>query len=185
MMKLIVTAEQLGRLARKQSELFRRVCEGALKVESVLDALQHVIEGDFENHVIDCDAEPFVPDGWKVEKHKPGGQFTWDLDRVGLYLSKEQREVGNYIDGKGIRRELERRPALNANVLDYLLEHTELIPEDWKDKEVSFWGTVYRDCDKRGLWVRYLYWDSGWWRCNLSWIDRAWYGSSPAAILID
>jgi len=33
---------------------------------------------------------------------------------------------------------------MNANVLDYLLAHPELIPEDWKNKYVFFWGTIYR-----------------------------------------
>lgn len=33
---------------------------------------------------------------------------------------------------------------LCADVLDYLLEHPEKIPEEWKGKLVFFWGTIYR-----------------------------------------
>lgn len=45
-----VTDEQLGALARRQYELFRRVAQGTLPVEQVLAALQRLIEGDFGGH---------------------------------------------------------------------------------------------------------------------------------------
>src|SRR3989338_6301008 len=39
-------------------------------------------------HVIDCDADPFLPQGWKgVEYHKKGGQLKLDLSQVRLHLS--------------------------------------------------------------------------------------------------
>lgn len=45
MTKQVVTDEQLGKLSRKQNDLFRRVREGTLPVADVLAALQRIIEG--------------------------------------------------------------------------------------------------------------------------------------------
>lgn len=43
----LVSDEQLGQLARKQNDLFRRVREGTLSVEQVLANIQQIIEGSF------------------------------------------------------------------------------------------------------------------------------------------
>lgn len=45
MTSFLVTDEQLGRIAKKQADLFRRVREGSLNPETVLVALQPIIEG--------------------------------------------------------------------------------------------------------------------------------------------
>src|ERR1700733_12272386 len=37
-------------------------------------------------YMIDCDANPCVPKGWKVEEHQKGGVFNWDASKVDLYL---------------------------------------------------------------------------------------------------
>jgi hypothetical protein len=52
-----VTDEQLGRLARKEHELFRRVRDGTLPVDHVLTELQRLIEGSFQ-----LPAQPWVTD---------------------------------------------------------------------------------------------------------------------------
>ena len=31
-----------------------------------------------EEHLINCDADPYLRAGWKVEEHQKGGQFVWD-----------------------------------------------------------------------------------------------------------
>lgn len=135
-------------------------------------------------HVIDCDAQPFVPDGWSVEEHQKGGAFKWDKEtqKDALYLSKGQAG-SKYIEGNKLRKELTDKstPVLNANVLDYLLANPHLIPEEWKGKCVFFWGTVYRG---RGgdLCVRCLYWSGGGWRWSGGWLDRGWRGFDPAAV---
>ena len=112
-------------------------------------------------HVIDLDAEPFVPDGWKVEEHQKGGQFKWDASKVALYLSKKQ-QGGSFIEGNKLREGLKRKRVYNANLLDYLLANPDLIPEGWKGKAVFFWGTIYRNSDGY-LCVRYLYWNDDRW----------------------
>ncbi|MEX0930484.1 MAG: hypothetical protein WDZ79_02270 [Candidatus Paceibacterota bacterium] len=135
-------------------------------------------------HVIDCDADPFVPGNWTVEEHQKGGQFKWDKNaqKDALYLSKGQTTGSKYIEGNKLRKELADKPVLNANVLDYLLVNPHLIPEEWKGKLVFFWGTVYRN--QRGrLCVRYLDWDGDvGWGGRALWLVGEWFGRYPAAV---
>ena len=112
-------------------------------------------------HIIDLAAGPFMPEGWKGEEHQKGGQWEWDSTKVKLHLSDGQKD-GRYIAGNKLREELKSQPVMNANILDYLLAHPELIPEEWKDKAVFFWGTIYRRADG-DLCVRYLCWSGGGW----------------------
>ena len=70
---------------------------------------------------------------------------------------------------------------MNANVLDYLLAHPELIPEDWKNKYVFFWGTIYR-YSSGGLCVRYLCWNGSKWRWDGNWLAHDFYSAYPAVL---
>ena len=154
-----------------------------------LDDLRRAFHGEFElkrvDHVIDLDADPFVPDGWKVEEHHKGGSFTWNPNAVEFYLSEPQRK-GKWIEGNELRTELAGKPVLNANVLDYLLAHPYLNPESWKKDEqgriryILFWGTIYRRPDG-GLCVRCLCWSGGRWSWGYRWLGRDWSDDSPAA----
>lgn len=132
------------------------------------------------SHIIDGDADPFIPDGWKVEEHKKGGQFEWDVKKTTPYLSKKQKE-GGAIEGNKLRKELADMPALNANVLDYLLANSHLIPEEWKGKAVFFWGTIYRDSDG-SLCLRYLYWHGYQWRWDYYWLGGDFRSDDPAVL---
>ncbi|MEX1997743.1 MAG: hypothetical protein WEA04_03685 [Candidatus Andersenbacteria bacterium] len=139
-------------------------------------------------HVIDCDADPLLPyEDWKVEEHKKGGQFSWDPSKLSLYLSDNQRGEKS-IEGNKLRRELAERPVLNANVLDYLIRHPHLVPDEWKVDEqgntlyIYFWGTIYRDADG-DLCVRSLCFESGHWFWGDGWLGGGWGSRSPAVLL--
>jgi len=186
----VVTDEQLGLYARREHDLFRRIREGALPVERVLDGLQSLIEGNFDaapkilHHLIDCDARPFVPDGlsFKEADQLPGtvgGKLLWDKAKSALFLAETQEK--GMVSGHALLKELKDKPVFKANVLDYLRAHPELIPEDWKGKAVFFWGTIYRN---RGgyLCVRYLYRDGGRWGWHCLWLDGGWSSDDPAAV---
>lgn len=123
-------------------------------------------------HVIDCDAEPLIPDRWYVEEHQKGGAFKWSAEGVTLYLDKRQKN-GKWIDGNELRQALAMKPVLNANVLDYLLAHPHLIPEEWKDKAVFFWGTIYREWNG-DPYVRYLDWYGDRWGWSARLLDGDW-----------
>lgn len=131
-------------------------------------------------HIIDCNAHPFVPKRWKVESHKESGKLEWNPENIMLYLSGEQK-VGKWTKGNSLRNYFEDKPVLNANVLDYLLTHPELIPESWKDKVVFFWGTIYRDSASH-LCVRSLCWLNGRWGWNRGWISNGFRFDCPAAL---
>lgn len=144
------------------------------------EALCPPSETESEEHIIDCDADPFILDGWSVEEHRKGGVFKWNAEGVTLYLDKGQKN-GKWIEGNKLRQALAGKPVLNANVLDYLLAHPHLIPEEWKDKAVFFWGTIYRDRDDC-LCARYLRWFGGRWSWNASWFGYVWDDSRPSAV---
>jgi len=154
-----------------------------LRSYSDLAAIKNVLKGLAQivnvKHVIDCDADPFLPEGWKVESHKKGGQLEWDPTKVRLHLSSSQQN-GKSIEGNELRKELENESVLNANVLDFLLKHPELIPEEWKGKYVFFWGTVYRRSDG-DLYVRCLYRSDGRWRWDDRWLGLGRFDGYPAA----
>ncbi|MEA2006992.1 MAG: hypothetical protein U9O20_02415 [Patescibacteria group bacterium] len=131
--------------------------------------------------IIDCDAGPFCPDGWKVVEHGKGGQLEWDASKIQLYLSKKQ-EGGSWIEGNKLREELADKSVLNANVLDYLLKNPHFIPEEWKSKYVFFLGTVY--CRSGGyLVVRCLFWFGDEWGWSFRWLVHVFLALDPAILL--
>ena len=180
--KLLLAAEEQG----YTPELINALAEKPELFKQLLQAQLGYAEFKQIEHVINCDADPFIPNGWTVEDHQKGGQFKFDAAQVELYLDKAQKKGS--IEGNKLRKELENKPVLNANILDYLLAHTELIPEDWKKDEkgntryIFFWGTIYRNSNGF-LFVRFLYWFGDRWYWNLDWLDYDWNGSGPAALL--
>jgi len=132
------------------------------------------------SHIIDCDADPYVPDGWSVEEHQKGGIFEWNVSQVELYLAAGQKNGKELEDGK-LRKELVGKPVLNANILDYLFAHPYLIPEEWKGKTIFFWGTVYREPNGH-LRVSCLYWGGEGWRRYNHVLGRDCNENCPAAL---
>lgn len=130
-------------------------------------------------HLIDCDVAPVIPEGWSIEEHRPGGQFSFNATKVELYLTKKQTK--NPVVGNDLQKELKGKAVLNANVLDYLLAHPELIPEDWKGKYVFFWGTIYRNANG-SLYVRYLGWSGRQWYWDYLWLGSNFHSDYPAAV---
>lgn len=133
-------------------------------------------------HVIDCDVDPFVPDGWSVEEHRRGGMVKWDPTLVWLYLDRLQKS--GVVGGDKLHKALAKKPVLNANVLDYLLAYPHLIPEEWEGKYVFFWGTIYRRRGRYGrLYVRFLLRRGGEWHWHFYSLGRVWGGVDPALLL--
>jgi len=172
---------QLGDALEKAGWLPEDVTK--LKQFSNLQGLKDVLDNkaviSYPDHLIDCSAAPFIPPGWSIEEHQPGGLWKWDPAKISLYLSKKQRK-GN-ISGHNLRRELLGKRVMNANVLDYLLAHPELIPEEWKGKYIFFWGTIYRRSDGC-LFVRYLRWNGSEWYWSYYWLANDFYSGHPAAL---
>lgn len=139
---------------------------------------------------------PFA--GAAVEKHtgqgtvtiekRADGQLYIDGKKVILHLSGSQLG-GKSPKGHELRTELDGKLVLNATILDFLEDHREFIPDDWKKGEqgntrfVYFWGTVYRRAGGN-LYVLYLFWDGQRWRFGYQWLYSDWRGSCPAACLV-
>lgn len=146
-------------------------------VQRLLSGASKVVMG---KHLIDCDVDPFVPDGWKVEENQRGGLLYWSGTVVKLYTDPVQKGR-EYIDGHILRNALKKQPVLNANVLDHLLKNPDLIPKNWKkDKKgntryIFFWGTIYSWNRWSGnLYVRGLYWIDGRWDWCAFHFDEDW-----------
>jgi len=120
-------------------------------------------------HLIDCSAPPFCPEGWTVKKHKPGDKkFEFDPARISLYQSKKQKKEA--IKGNELYEELAAWQFLNANVLDHLLSHQNLIPKKWRFKFIFFFGTIYRSNNGDPC-VRYIRWSGHHWECGWEWLN--------------
>ncbi len=137
-------------------------------------------EGVTKIHIIDCDADPYLPEGWSVEEHTKGGQLEWNPEKVELWVSKHQKS-SPVIGGNELRKKLASRPTLNANVLDYLIRNPDLIPNEWKGTYVNFWGTIYRAQD-HVLVVRCLYWYSNKWQDSYIQLSVKFVNSRLAAL---
>ncbi|MFH1667787.1 MAG: hypothetical protein ABH884_02055 [Candidatus Komeilibacteria bacterium] len=163
------------------AELVKKLLTGDL-LSKLLPAVQGHADVVMKKHIIDLVADPFVPSGWKVEEHiKTEAQIEFDPTKIELYLSESQKQ-GKLIKGHDLRKELEGKPVLIANVLDYLLAHPEIIPNSWKDKYIFFWGTIYRGSGG-SLWVRCLGWGGGEWLWRYYWLGDDFSGASPTALL--
>ena len=148
-----------------------------------------------DEQVVDCDAKPFEPRGWEAVEHKKGGvvkierrgdDLYIDGKKIELYFSESQRADG-VIKGDRLQKEISKKEAMNACVLEYLLSHPELIPDSWKTDEngknifIFFWGTIY--CDQRGApCVRFLHWNCSRWCWSCSLISWGWCSRCPTAI---
>jgi hypothetical protein len=143
-------------------------------------------------HIINLDAATMIPQGLELHEedqptNRARGMFEWSPDRVRMYLSEHQKN-GKVIKGYKLREELAKEPVLPDNVLDYLMEHPHLIPEDWKTmadgktiRYTFFWGKIYRD--RHGdLCVRYLYFGGGQWQALCHWLGNVWDVNCPAAL---
>lgn len=130
-----------------------------LSSRKLLSQVRQILIGhatiDEQEHIIDCDVLPWIPfDQWEVEVHQKGGQLKWEIEQHAHSLQRfEKMECAEF------NREFFGKPVLNANVLDYLLARTHLIPEEWKGRRVLFLGTRYRDLREEdgALYVRVLY----------------------------
>jgi len=153
------------------------------KLEKVLLFVRKLAKIKIIKPIINCSAQPFIPGGWSIhpEDQLPNRITTKDFEfnpkNFSLYLSDKQKQGA--IGGNQLKEELKNQKVLTANVLDYLLEHPELIPEEWKGKAIFFWGTIYRNSDGF-LSVRYLFWDGDGWRWLCRWLDNDWLDYNPA-----
>ncbi len=171
---------QLGNALEKEGWTVADVTK--LKQSKELNKIKDFLYGKDLIAFIDTDAQPFIRRGMEVVSHTGSGMLRWPLNKLQLFLCKEQEK--NYQEGNELRKVIESlkgKKVLNANVLDYLLVHQELIPDNWKDKAVYFWGTIYRDSGGEFC-VRCLYRRDYRWRSGSRCLYENFHSSNPAAL---
>ncbi len=197
----VVTDGEIATFSKRLNELFTRFVTKQVYAnpQQVLDGLQRLIEGKSveviptiagavaADHIIDFDSTPFTPSGWSVLPdteqltNRVRGQLKFDSTKVVLHLDDGQKGR-KYTEGNNLRKKLADVPVYGAQLLDFYLAYPHLIPEEWKDKEVFFWGTIYRR-SAGGLHVRYLCWVVDRWSWDCHWLDDfGWDSHSPAAV---
>ncbi len=121
-----------------------------------------------KDYIINLETQPFTPKGWEIREqsqlpNRVRGQLEWSQDSVEL----------SSVPG---RSSLYGESVLPANVLDWLLEHPDQIPEEYVGKHIPFWGTVYYNPEDKRTYIRDLYslttWD-GKTHYESGWVDTA------------
>ncbi len=101
-------------------------------------------EKEMKTYIINCDANPFIPEKLKVVEHRRNGQFIWGEEMIEPFC------YNGGISGLELYRRLSSYPVLNANILHFLLSHLELKPTCWSEEKrftnLYFFGTIY--CDR-------------------------------------
>ncbi|MCX6717470.1 MAG: hypothetical protein NTU76_02230 [Candidatus Taylorbacteria bacterium] len=170
-----------GQFEIRKDDILRRIQEGTLPFDRVMLELQAVAEGRVEIIAkVDLDADPFIPEGWKVESHTKGGKIPFRPNMVDLYLSEEQQKR-DWTVGNDLCKKVETKNPYNANLLDFFLAHPELIPKSWKGKAVYFWGTIYCFTDGSRC-VRSLFFGGDRWSWGSCRLVREWSPDEPAAV---
>jgi len=153
-----------------------------------------LVDGAYE---LDLDELPALPFSGATHVPHPGlrGYLKVEKWPDGLYLNCRKAELywspdqlgDKCIQGHKLREELEARGGnVPARLLDFLEEHPEFWPEDWKvDAEgnplnLFAWADLFRNADGN-LCVRYAYWHEGRVVVDYGWLDLGWGRQNPAA----
>jgi hypothetical protein len=178
-----------------KSEAQKKILRNLDKVEAMKKNLDsgNIPERDPEKE-IDTTSTPKIPSWLKsIEENDISlGIIEWDKEKYkdSLFLSPEQSSGGS-INGEKLLEQIKNKKisVLNSNVLDYLLEHKDEIPEEWKEKTsdgktkfIYFWGTIFHLSDGSRS-VRCLYWDGSDWDGNSDWLSDDWGDRGPAVRL--
>jgi hypothetical protein len=142
--------------------------------------------------IINYSGKPFLPPGFvdgrfpeddmripmkgPTTLEKRNGKLFVNDREVSIYLSANQR-AGRVIRREKLWQELRHRETIDSCIMDTLLEHPYLIPEDWDGKHIYFWGTILHDEDRGSathgdFCVRYMFRDvGGRWKWSYGWFN--------------
>jgi len=126
------------------------------------------------------------PDGVVAVERRPDGLYV-DAKKVVLFRSELQTDG---VQGPQLYDELFEKAVLNANVLQFLIQNPEFIPEspDWKkqgeeaDVMIYFWGTLFGHPNGDHC-VSHMEWNGASWTWSCSSIQNWWLENQPAALL--
>lgn len=158
----IVADDVLGVFARQQHDWFERVRKGSLNPEEITRAVQAVID---RGTVFTRDMRK---ESWKLLEDAPRRiTSVKDIELV-PFLKKNEKSI------KGEELVLRARGELNADYgqhdAEYLLEHQDEIPAEFRKYYLVFTKTIWRDSDGRRR-VPYLGFDGGHWYLRFLWLE--------------
>lgn len=125
------------------------------------------------------DPQPQIVSSFRFNKVKDGWTLLGDTTAPTLPVSDLElvsflKRGENRISEEEMReRAKEMRADLGQREAEHLLDHQDEIPVSWREFDLIFPGTLWRD-SFGGLSVPYLGWFGDRWGLCLSWLDRDW-----------
>lgn len=180
-MTKVVVDETLGRIARAQNDLFRRVREGTLDPETVSRGLQALIEGRFDGISIPIFSRDMTKEGWTLIE---GSDEPDPVALLALFSATEfefvstLKEGENSISGDEMRkRALQENANFGQRFGEWLLAHQDKIPVRPEGcYYIPLPRTVWRRRDGH-LHVPYLGWFGEQWSPHFYWLEFDWASS--------
>lgn len=132
-------------------DLWKRLQSGEVSFHEAVAALMPLVmpmnkSGKLDNannHIINFDLKPSIPSGSEIVTiDQPDVRIRgkWKFDPKALELVKFEAHPHLSVNGT-----LGDRLLIGAQLLDFLLNNPDLMPEEWKSrKEIIFGGTIYR-----------------------------------------
>lgn len=125
-------------------------------------------------------AEAFAPVPLKYDKTKDGWTKLEDVPFDGKSFVPDIVEFlkpnESSVNGEVMKQRAKELGAhLGQAHAEYLLDHQELIPTEWRGKYyLTFAGTVWQDGFGRRF-VAYLYWGGDRWYLHFYWLEDVWF----------
>ncbi len=131
----IVADDVLGKFARQQRDWFTRVEKGSLDPDAVMRVVQEIIDKAF--------ARDMRKEGWKLLEDVPRSITSIkDLELVPFLKDGESSILGEELV---VRAREEFKINYGQHDAEWLLEHQDEIPEEFRKYYLVFTGTVWGD----------------------------------------
>lgn len=141
-----VTGDQYRTIDRRMREIQRQLDQeggSPLDPEGVARTLQLILEGDLPRQFFKRDMRK--ESGWTLEKEGPAYPASivkpTDLELVAFVYYGEQSVVGAELE----RRATKLGADLGQHTAEWLLDHKDEIPEEWRRYYLVFPGSVWQD----------------------------------------
>ena len=166
-----VADDQYGQLCRRLEEVARRVDEGSISFDATMQSLQLIVEGKFSRFSTPVFVNDKTKDGWKLVENTSRRIFSIsDLELVSFLKQGESSINGEEMVCRACGE-------LDANYgqedAEWLLEHQNEIPVEFRKYYIVFTGTIWQSADGYRD-VSYLRWDGGRWCLSFFWLVLVW-----------
>ena len=160
----IVADEVLGEFARQEHDWFERVRKGSLNSKEVVRAVQNIID---RGSVFAYDKRK---DGWELIEDVAFAPFDVSKMKLVPFLKSGESSANSE---EMVSRALELKANFGQRDAEYLLEHQQEIPKEFRKYYIVFTGTKWRNPDGNRN-VAYLNWNGKQWYLNFNWLENDW-----------